>query len=155
MLFFRFNGSQPILPTAVIEGSHPSPLIRLEINVPQIFESLDLMRKVIDHGLDRKQLVLLCAKAALSATLYWSMTKTAEHKFDDRFLLKGLLTNPLVLQYLQPTVTCWDEMLPRVKKIRRFGSPLGVMAFTDSFRTRIAGVITWGQGPEAKTAASS
>lgn len=91
LLFFRFNGNQPILPTAVIEGSHPNPLTRLEINVPQIFESLDMIGKVevVNHGLDRKQLVFLCAKAALSATLYWSMTKTEKHEFDDRFLLKG------------------------------------------------------------------
>lgn len=155
LLFFRFNGSQPILPTAVIEGSHPNPLVRLEINVPQIFESLDMIGRVVDHGLDRKQLVLLCGKAALSATLYWSMTKTEKHEFDDRFLIKGLLTNPVVLQYLQPIVTCWDEMLPRVKEIRRFGSPLGLMTFTDSFRTRISGVTPWGQGQEGKTRATS
>lgn len=155
LLFFRFNGSQPILPTADIEGSHPNPLVRLEINVPQIFESLDMIGGGVDHGLDRKQLVLLCAKAALSATLYWTMTKTEKRKFDDRFLLKGLLTNPVVLQYLQPIVTCWDEMLPRVKELRRFGSPLGLMTFTDSFKTRIAGVITWGYGPEGKSRVAS
>ncbi|BEP42978.1 hypothetical protein [Variovorax sp. V15] len=155
LLFFRFNGSQPILPTAVIEGSHPNPLVRLEINVPQIFESLDMIGKFLDHGLDRKQLVMLCAKAAFSATLYWSMTKTEKRKFDNRFMLKGLLTNPVVLQYLQPVVVCWDEMLPRVKELRRFGSPLGLMTFSDSFRTRIASVITWGNGPEGETNASS
>lgn len=155
LLFFRFNGSQPILPTAAIEGPHPNPLTRLEINVPQIFERLDIAGKFADHGHDRKQLVLLCEKAALSATLYWSMTKTEKHEFDDRFLLKGLLSNPVVLQYLQPIVACWDEILPRVKEVRRFGSALGVMVFTDSFRMRIAGVITWGNGPEGKATASS
>jgi len=157
LLFLRFNGNQPILPTAVIEGSHPNPLTRLEINVAQIFENLDMIGKVevVNHSLDRKQLVFLCAKAAFSATLYWSMTKTEKHEFDDRFLLKGLLSNSTVLQYLQPIVRCWDEMLPKVKGIRRFGSPLSLMTFTDSFRTRIAGVITWGNGPEGKTSTSS
>ena len=154
LLFFRFNGSQPILPTEVIEGSHPNPLIRLELNVPQIFESLDMIGKFLDHGVDRKQLVWLCGKAALSATLYWSMTKTEKHEFDDRFLLKGLLSNSVVLQYLQPIVACWDEILPRVKKVRHFGSPLGLMTFTDSFKERIAGVITWGDGPEGKSTTS-
>lgn len=154
LLFFRFNGSQPILPTAVIEGSHPNPLIRLELNVPQIFESLDMIGKLLDHGLDRKQLVLLCGKAALSATLYWSMTRTEKREFDYRFLLKGLLSNSVVLQYLQPIVACWDEILPRVKEVRRFGSPLGLMTFTDSFKERIAGVITWGNGPEGKSTTS-
>ncbi len=154
LLFFRFNGSQPILPTAVIEGSHPNPLIRLELNVPQIFEGLDMIGRFLDHGLDRKQLVWLCGKATLSATLYWSMTKTEKHEFDDRFLLKGLLSNSVVLQYLQPIVACWDEILPRIKEVRHFGSPLGLMTFTDSFKERIAGVITWGDGPEGKSTTS-
>ncbi|MBH3344153.1 hypothetical protein I5O09_10385 [Pseudomonas parafulva] len=148
LLFLRFNGSQPILPTAVIEGSHPNPLIRLELNVPHIFETLDIMGKLLDHGLDRKQLVLLCGKAALSTTLYWSMNRTEKREFDDRFLLKGLLSNSVVLQYLQPIVACWDEILPRVKEVRRFGSPLGLMTFSDAFKERIASVIIWGNGPE-------
>lgn len=157
LLFFRFNGNQPILPTAIIEGSHPNPLTRLEFNVPQIFEFLDMIGEfeVVNHGLDRKQLVFLCAKATLSATLYWSMTKTEKHEFDDRFLPKGLLTNSVVLQYFQPIVRCWDEVLPRVKEIRRFGSPLSLMTFTDSFRSRIADVITWGNGSEGQTSTSS
>ncbi|CAN7738195.1 hypothetical protein LJR267_009123 [Paraburkholderia hospita] len=77
LVFFRFNGNRPILPTAVVEGSHPNPLTRLEIIVPQIFESLDgsMARRVAGYDVDRRQLVLLCAKAAFSATLYWSMTK--------------------------------------------------------------------------------
>ena len=157
LLFMRFNGNQPILPTAGIEGSHPNPLLRLEINVPQIFENLDLISKsgVLKHGINRKQLVLICGKAALSATLYWSMTKTTKQKLDERFLLKGLLSNSTVLQYLQPIVRCWDEMLPRVNEIRRFGSSLSLMNFTESFRARIDGVVTWGNGPEGKTSSSS
>lgn len=155
LLFFRFNGNQPILPTAVIEGHHPNPLTRLEINVPHIFESLDIAGRFADTGLDRKQLVSLCAKAAFSATLYWSLIKTEKREFDDRLLLKGLLSNPVVLQYLQPIVACWDELMPRVKEIRRFGTDLGLMTFTDSFRMRIAGVITWGNGSEREAAASS
>jgi hypothetical protein len=154
LLFFRFNGSRPILPSAIVEGSHPNPLIRLEINVPQIFESLDgeMARTISGHDLDRRQLVLLCGKAAFSATLYWSMTKTGNQKVDERFMLKGLLSNPVLLQYLQPIVECWDEMLPRVKEVRRFGTPRGLMSFTDTFRKRISGVITWGNGPEGSAA---
>jgi hypothetical protein len=157
LLFFRFNGKQPIPSTSIIEGSHPKPLTRLEFNVPLIFEFLDMIGKleVVNHGLDRKQLVLLCGKATLSATLYWSLTKMEKHEFDDRFLPKGLLTNSVVLEYFQQIVRCWDEILPRVKEIRHFGSSLGLMTFTDSFRSRIAGVITWGKGAEGQDSTSS
>jgi len=111
LVFFRFNGNQPILPVAAVEGSHPKPLTRLEFIVSQIFENLDGVAKVVANiDVDRKQLVLLCAKAAFSATLYWSMTKTERCTLDNRFLLKGLLSNHVVLQYLQPIVENWDEM---------------------------------------------
>lgn len=76
------------------------------------------------------------------------MNRTEKREFDDRFLLKGLLSNSVVLQYLQPIVACWDEILPRVKEVRRFGSPLGLMTFSDAFKERIASVIIWGNGPE-------
>lgn len=150
LVFFRFNGAKPLASSAVVEGSHPNPLTRLEINLPQIHESLDskLMRAICSHEINRKELVMLGGKAALSATLYWTMTKTESRQFDDRFMLRGILTNPTVLEYLQPIVACWDEMLPRVLELRRFGLPTGVMTFTDDFRHRIAEVIPWGKGPE-------
>ncbi|MGT2508157.1 hypothetical protein [Cupriavidus basilensis] len=152
IVFFRFNGSMPLVPSAVPQGSHPNPMIRLEINIPHVFEILDIkgIRELTGHGLDRKQLVLLCGKAVFTATLYWSMTKTAEKKFDNRFMVRGLLTNPVVLEYLVPIVKCWDEILPEIKKIRRFGSPLGLLTFTDEFRERITKKEIWGEGPESR-----
>lgn len=155
LLFFRFNGAKPVAPSVVVEGSHPNPLTRLEINLPHLHESLDgkLMRAICSHELDRKKLVMLGGKAALSATLYWTMTKTESRQFDERFMLRGLLTNPTILEYLQPIVACWDEMLPRILELRRFGMPTGVMTFTNAFRHRIAEVIPWGKGPEGASQA--
>lgn len=151
LVFFRFNGNKPILPIATVEGSHPNPLTRLEFLIPQIFENLDLdiFRTAAGYALDREQLVLLCTKAAFSATLYWSVTHTENHEFDDRFMLRGIMSSPAILQYLQPIVVIWDEMLPRIRAVRRFGESHGLMYFTDTARSRIKGVITWGSGPEA------
>lgn len=157
LVFFRFNGNKPILPIAAVEGSHPNPLTRLELLIPQIFEKLDLdiFRTAAGYALDRKQLVLLCTKAAFSATLYWSVTHTENHEFDTRFLLHGIMSRPATLQYLQPIVVIWDEMLPKIRAVRRFGSPRDLMYFTDTARSRIKSVITWGSGPEASATATA
>ncbi|MDH0683053.1 hypothetical protein [Achromobacter animicus] len=157
LVFFRFNGKQPILPTPVVEGSHPKPLIRLEFIVPQIFEALDgrLARALAGHELDREQLVSLCTQAASAATVFWTMTETENLELDNRFMLKGLLTDSIVLRYLQPIVETWNEMLPTVKQLRHFGSPRGLMTFTAEFEERIFKVIPWGSGPEAATCACS
>lgn len=150
IVFYRFNGTLPLAPSTFPEGSHPAPLIRLEINIPHIFEILSApqMGEFMGHNLDRKQLVLLSQKAALSVALYWSMTKTDERKFDDRFLIRGPLSDSAVLQYLAHIVKCWDELLPEILAIRRFGSPLGLLTFTDEFRERITKNIIWGEGAE-------
>ena len=157
LVFFRFNGNKPIFPIAAVEGSHPKPLTRLELLLHQIYDKLDqdIFRTGLGHALDRRQLVLLCTKAAFSATLYWSMTNTENHKFDVRFILKGIFSSPATLQYLQPIVGIWDEMLPRIKELYRFDLPHGLMNFTDTFRARISGVITWGNGPEANAPATA
>ncbi len=150
IVFYRFNGALPLAPPTVPQGSHPDPLTRLEINIPHIFEMLSApeMGEIIGHNLDRKQLVSLSGKAALSAALYWSMTNTTESKLDDRFLIKGLLSDAAVLQYLTHIVKCWDELLPEVRAIRRFGNPLGLLTFTDDFKERITKTILWGEGAE-------
>jgi len=151
IVFYRFNGSVPPVLSTTPQGSHPDPLTRLEINVPHIFETLDIpaLRQHIGHTLDRRDLVHLSGKAGLSVALYWSMTKTVEKRFDDRFLIRGILSRPEVLQYLQPIAESWDEILPEIKTIRRFGHSLGLLTFAKQFRERIDKVIPWGEGPEA------
>lgn len=150
IVFLRFNGALPLAPSSVPQGTHPDPHTRLELNIPHIFEILSDpgVQKIIGHNLDRKQLVLLSGKAGLSAALYWSMTNTTERKLDNRFLLKGLLSNSAVMQYLTHIVKCWDELLPEVRAIRRFGNSLGLLTFTDQFRERITKNILWGEGAE-------
>lgn len=156
LLFYRFNGKEPAHPVAIVEGSHPKPLTRLELLLPQIWEKLgsDLYRER-GKGLDREQLVPLCTKAAFSAALYWSASVGKNREFDIRFLLKGSLSSSAILEYLQPIVQIWDEMLPRIKTVRRCQMPGGLMHFTDDFRKRITNVTVWGSGPEAKATATS
>lgn len=151
IVFYRFNGSVPPVLSPIPQGSHPDPLTRLEINISHIFEMLDIsaLRQHIGYTLDRRALVLLSDKAGLSVALYWSITKTVEKRFDDRFLIKGILSRPEALHYWKPIVESWDELLPEVKSIRRFGISFGLLNFTDQFRERINKVIPWGEGPEA------
>jgi hypothetical protein len=153
LVFHRFNGRLVRTTSEVPHGSHPDPLTRLEINVPHMFEVLDQgsIRESVNHQLDRAQLVAVSAKACLSASLYWSITHTEERQFNEEFLVKGLLTKPETLRYLQPIVKCWDDISPKIQKNRRFGSPLGLLSFNKIFRERIEKVIPWGEGPEDET----
>ncbi len=155
LVFFRFNGDNPILPTAVVEGSHPKPLARLELLVIQITEILNILGPEIIGNVDGRTVNMLCKKATFSAALYWSTTNTENHDLDDGFILKGVHSSPCFLQYLQKIINTWDEVLPRIKQVNRFENPLGFMGFLNEFRKRATSVPPWGSAPEAKATTSS
>lgn len=153
IVFLRFNGPQPLCRSAVPRGSHPDPMTRLEINISHINDLLSIIRGAgkIGHIFDKSTLVKLSGKAGLSASLYWSMTQSSVKRFDTKFLLHGLLSDVAVLQYMQSIIHCWDQMQGEIQDIRRFGSPLGLMTFSDDFRSRVQDLLVWGAGPESQT----
>lgn len=153
LVFFRFNGSKPIVPIAAVEGSHPRPLTRLELLLSQICEYLGAMEMETGHFFNQELLEVLCAKAVFSTALYWSSANTEDDNFDVHFTLRGGQSSPANMQYLQPIVAIWDEILPKIKEVRRFHSSLILMRFTETFREKLSSVSTQGSSPEANATA--
>ncbi|GBR56770.1 hypothetical protein [Gluconobacter sphaericus] len=151
LVFFRFNGSKPIVPIAAVEGSHPKPLTRLELLLSQICEYLGIVETETGHSFNQELLEVLCTKAVFSTTMYWSWTNGDD--FDVSFTLRGGQSSPVNMQYLQKIVAIWDEILPRIKEVRRFLSPLILMRFTDTFREKLNSVSTQGSSTEANATA--
>lgn len=155
LVFYRFNGSKPIIPIAAVEGSHPKPLTRMALFLPQLCECLAFIQKEMkeDYSVNQELLKVLCSKAVLSTTIYWSSINTEDHKFDDRFMLQSVLSNPTIIQYLQPIVALWDEMYPRIEEVHLYDQPILLMRFTDAFREILSRESTQGSGPDADATA--
>lgn len=151
LVFFRFNGSKPIVPIAAVEGSHPKPLTRLELLLSQICEYLGAMETETGEVFNQELLEVVCTKAVFSTTRYWSWTN-GDH-FDISFTLRGGQSSPANMQYLQKIVVIWDEILPRIKEVRRYPASLILMRFTETFREKLSSVSTQGSSPEANATA--
>ncbi|MDP3858713.1 MAG: hypothetical protein Q8Q73_13215 [Stagnimonas sp.] len=133
---YRFNGVKIVQPHRYPVGSHPTPLRRLEVGVPNIFEKLDLGgRGKSLHNLSRKELVYLCSGAAYSAGFFWLWRYAKGTGIPDNFLAKGLLQDDKL--YWREILSAWDEIEPEIIKIRRFGNKQGLLYFTDDFRSKI------------------
>ncbi|WP_426801572.1 hypothetical protein [Xanthomonas campestris] len=148
IVFYRFNGSAPPVLSPIPKDSHPDPLTRLELNIPHLFEMLDIpvFRQLGGYQLDRRELVSIASKATLSVSLFWSGTEGSGQAFDSDFLIKGVFSRIEIIKYLQPIIACWEELLPSIKKIRRHDIPLGLMTFTPDAKERISKEIVWGKG---------
>lgn len=69
---YLFAGHNPRDAEPTANGTHPTPMRRLEVCLPNIFERLDDGgRGYAWHGLDRRQLVYLCTGAAYSVGFFW------------------------------------------------------------------------------------
>ncbi|TAL52256.1 MAG: hypothetical protein EPN89_02265 [Methylovulum sp.] len=136
-VLYRFNGDRLLEPQEHPVLSHPTPIRRLEVCLPNIFEKLDLGghgQKL--HQLSRSDLVYLCSDAANSAGFFW-LWHSRRNYIPDNFMIKGLLQDPFKTSYWKEILTAWDEVEPDIRKIRRFGSSFGILSFTAEFRLEI------------------
>lgn len=137
---YRFHGKRPESLEKYPVGSHPAPIRRLDLCLPNIYEKLDLNGQGHKlHGLTRSQLVYLCLGAAESVGFFW-LWRYAEHPgIPEHFLAGGgIFFDPHKMSYWPPIVKAWDELEPVIKSIRRYGNELGILYFTDQVRSAIS-----------------
>ncbi len=142
-VFYRFNGGKSLAPEREPSGSHPNPILRMELNLPHIIEILDMVavRKLTGHNLDRKGLVNLYTQAAFSGAFFWLFRHGKEPVEPYHFLLNGLFNNSEARNYMRIIVKTWDEIESTIKTLRRFDiryPPFGLLRFTDQFRENIS-----------------
>lgn len=135
---YRFHGLRTIDPEAVPINSHPTPIRRLEVCLPYIFDELHLWDEGERiHGLSRRQLIDLCTSAAYSSGMFWLWHHAKEPGIQENFFPKGLLQDPFIETYWYEIIKVWDEIEPTIKKNRRFGSELSLLSFSPEFRSKV------------------
>lgn len=140
-VFYRFHGLNNLSLQDVPEGSHPNPIIRMEINLPHLYEYFDLpaIREMTKHEMRREDLVRFLTTAANSAAIFWIHKKTDSITIPNNYFLIGLGNRPEIKNYFQIIVSTWDEIKPTIESIRRFGAPFGLLQFTPVFRQIVLG----------------
>ncbi len=134
-IFHKFSNEVAYAPIEEPVGSHPNPSIRMELNLPRIYEILDLVAEPSGHSMSRIELVHLCSRASDSSSLY-QLAKRSSSKDDSNYpFIRGLLNRPDDRNYLQQIVNIWDEIENFLKEITIEGNDFDYLSFTQEFRT--------------------
>lgn len=136
---YRFYGTRPSQPSAEPVGTHPTPIRRLEVCVPHAFEMLSGVNEGTSsiHGMDRRQVVHLCTGAGYTAGLFWLWRYANTPGIPEHYMLKGAIQDPHASTYWKTIIETWDEIEPAISQVRRFGSWLSLLQFSDVFRSRV------------------
>jgi len=132
---YLFYGSEKREKSKTPTGSHPDPLRRLGSAIPHLIERMDILRSFNPAMLStsREDLSSLCFGASDSYGFFWNLVvetkdiESAVHTAND----------PFFVSYWSEIIKNWDLINAEVIGVRHFGSPLGVLRFSEHFRNRV------------------
>lgn len=139
-LFYRFRGVESGYLEQIPLGTHPLPLVRLELNLPRIYEMLSfpVIDKIMGHRLDREGIVRLVSKAAYSGAFFW-LVRSADRStgIPENYLFKGLLESEELKRYIECIIATWDEIEPMIDSYNLDDIPFAKLGFTDQLRAAV------------------
>lgn len=138
-VFYRFHGVRALAPESIPIGSHPNPIIRMEINLPHLFEFMDIeqVRLTTKYDLGRAELVGIFSKAAYSGAFFHLWKQDRQTHVPQGYLITGIQQRPEVKEYFKIIINTWDEIESKIKQVRRHDNPFGFLQFSDDLRKLI------------------
>ncbi len=139
---YAFYNKKILMESNVPQGTHPNPLVRLEIMIPQIWEffSIPQLEEVLKVKLSRKDLVYTCQSAASSAGIFWMKKNELPLDTDSlNNLTQGMYQRPKLITYMKILIETWDEIIPiinlNISKRKIITNKFGLLYFTDESRS--------------------
>jgi len=142
LAIYAFYNKRILIESNVPLGTHPNPLVRLEIMLPQIWEffSIPQLEKVLEVKLSREQLVYTCQAAATSAGIFWMKKNKLPLDSDSLSnLILGMYQRPKLITYMKILIETWDDIIPIINSNRSkrkiITNDFGLLYFTDESRS--------------------
>lgn len=139
---YRFYDKEISMECNIPVGTHPNPVVRLEIMLPQIWEffSISGMEEALEIKLTREELVHTCNTAASSVGILWIKRRELSlSKNSLSNLVQGMFQRTKLKTYMKTLIETWDEIIPNIKLIRSkreiITNKFGLLYFTDESRS--------------------
>ncbi|CQH79113.1 hypothetical protein V5E43_000693 [Yersinia enterocolitica] len=138
-VIYRFHGCKSFKQEVIPTGSHPNPLIRLEVVIPIIHEVMDIkgIRCFTQIQIDRGELVNIGCWSSMTVGMFWIRSNPEVDNIPDDFFIAGSLNRPGMKEYLKIIIRTWDEIEPEIIKFQRFDDVFRRLKFSDQLRNNV------------------
>ncbi|MEG2976039.1 MAG: hypothetical protein RR882_08150 [Comamonas sp.] len=140
---FRFNGIKAITPAETPVGSHPHPMLRIELNIFQLIGGLDFYKRAFKMNFSKKEISLYINKGVTAANILWVNDYFEPERNKVELIVGGVINHNNTKKYLKPIISKWDQISDYVESIKRFktvefgdknSQDFGMMFFDEHFR---------------------
>lgn len=142
LAIYAFYNKRILMESDVPLGTHPNPLVRLEIMLPHIWEffSIPQLEGVLKVKLSREELVYTCQAAASSVGIFWMKKNELPLDSDSLSnLTQGMFQRPKLITYMKILIETWDDIVSIINLNRSkreiITNNFGLLYFTDESRS--------------------
>jgi hypothetical protein len=128
-----FNGTNPCQIDSTPMGSHPTPLLRMDLWVKAYAE----LAYIFVPAIDKKELTKCFMDASFLALLKWMTRRQLPENPQYTDFFKGAVAHQNYNCYMRKVVNLWTHEYQQARNHRRYGSPLAVLYFTNEIRSLI------------------
>lgn len=137
ILFYRLYGCRGEIHVEPPKGSHPHPVVRLELVIAHVMEVMDILHLASDSTLTREEGRLSMVLACWIASYYCFEVMNPAEKVSLEHLPLPVLQRDGSPAYFTRIVAVWDKILPQIIQNDTFIDPKLLMSFNESFRQRL------------------
>lgn len=116
-------------------GSHPNPLLRLELMYKHIIEliCLDYYKSIGNYSENRDTITRIYTRAIFTGAYFWIIRNIAPEDFSPDFFSPDILNSEEKKNYMRIMVNIWNEIEPTILAIQRHSILNGTLKFSEQF----------------------
>ncbi|MFW1645807.1 hypothetical protein [Acinetobacter guillouiae] len=138
---YRFYGEKILrdnnllLVDDIPKGSHPNPIVRLELIYRHIIELMSLtgFKSIANYQMSKEELVRIFTRAIYTGAFVWIILNVNPDDFTFNYFSSGILNSEEKMNYMKIMVQAWKEIEPTILDIERHSIPFGTLTFSSQF----------------------
>lgn len=137
ILLYRFYGCANEIDITLPKGSHPHPIIRLELIICIIMEMMDLLSTTIEDDNKREEIRMGILSACWTASSFIIRKINPNQDITLEYLPQPILERKNSIQYFSKIIEIWDTIRPQIEQKGILVKQEYLMSFNDVIRSRI------------------
>ncbi|AWY39044.1 hypothetical protein DKY63_03590 [Pseudomonas putida] len=133
-MMLLFNGDQPVRLDKQPIGSHPYPVVRMDLWVQAYAERIRTLAVQLEIETPYPEIYKRMTDAAFVTLLKWMTRLQLPNVPEYSGHSLGSLTHPNFSDYMKSIIEVWSKEYVSAREFRKYGMPLAVLYFTDEFR---------------------
>ena len=136
-IMLMFNGGNPVCLDPVPVGSHPYPVLRMDLWIKAYAERTWVLSKALELETSKEEVTKRLMDASFWVLMKWMTRLQLPDVPCHTDFFKGMMAHQNYDSYMLEIINLWTLEYQQARRNRKYGGPFSVLYFTDQFRAKV------------------